>query len=80
MPTEAILKVILVGRYTDAQEKRTDFYGHITFPRLRLFVSNPVVYAPANATISASMRSVCVYGRAWAAFSYTNNRLPAMSS
>ena len=38
------------------------------------------LYAPANATISASMRSVCVYGRPCAALSYTNNRLPAMSS
>jgi hypothetical protein len=28
---------------TRRQERRTDFYGRITFPGLRLFVSNPVV-------------------------------------
>jgi hypothetical protein len=39
---------------------------------LHLTITMP--YAPANATISASMRSVCVYGKPCAAFSYTNNR------
>ena len=39
-----------------------------------------IALGSSKVMMSCSMRSVCVYGRACAAFSYTINRLPGMSS
>jgi uncharacterized membrane protein len=43
--------------------------GVIWLNRHAVFHTSQFHYAPANATISATIRSTCVYGRAWAAFS-----------